>query len=131
MILEDAYNLLNCIAKINGTKMIAGQGRENYEKTIVTKKDSPTKYPKMDWLMEQGIIKTGDDIYVINHPEDIATVIDANTVEFNGEKLSFNQFGCKVTGWTVIQTYAMMKIVGNQETLAELRYKKMKELKMC
>ena len=128
---EDAYNLLNCIAKINGTKMIPGPDRLEYEKTIATKtKDSHAKYPKMDWLMQQGIIKAGDDIYVINHPEDIASVIDANTVEFNGEKMSFNQFGCKVTGWSSIQTYAWIKIVGNSETLAELRYKKMQELKM-
>ena len=126
---EDAYNLLNCIAKINGCELVNGPGRIKYEESVQVKtKESPKKYPKMDWLLEQGIINPGDDIYIVNHPEDIATIIDSDTVDYNGEKMSYNQFGCKVTGWKTIQVYAWTKKVGCNETLHELRLEKMREV---
>ncbi len=51
-------------------------------------------------------------------------------VSYNGEIMSMNAFGCKVTGWKAIQTYAMMKKVNDKKTLSELREEKMKELGM-
>lgn len=44
--------------------------------------------------------------------------------------MSFNQFGCKITGWKSIQIYAYMKKVGEKDTLVELREEKMHELGM-
>lgn len=61
----------------------------------------------MDWLLDQGIINTGDEVYLINHPEEVATVIDSKNDEYKGEKMSFNQFGCELTGRKVIQIYAL------------------------
>lgn len=87
-----------------------------------------TSLPKMKWLIEQGILHVGDEVYLIGYPEKIAIVIDKDNVEYNGEKMSFNQFGCKLTGWKSIQIYKYMKIVGNDETLDALRYKRMQEL---
>lgn len=134
---HDAYAILETIAEINNLKdnlvlvepTLEDIKREDEAEEIRTRK-SPQRYPKYDWLIEQGILHTGDKIYVINHPEELATVVDSNGVEFNGEYMSYNQFGCLITGWKAIQTYAMMKIVGHDETLAELRYSRMKELGM-
>ena len=44
--------------------------------------------------------------------------------------MSFNQFGCELTGWKAIQIYAFMKKVGDNKTLAKLREEKMRELGM-
>lgn len=44
--------------------------------------------------------------------------------------MSINAFGCKVTGWTVIQSYAFMRMVEDKKALSELREEKMKELGM-
>ncbi len=41
-----------------------------------------------------------------------------------------NAFGCKVTGWPVIQSYALMKKINESKTLSELREEKMRELEM-
>lgn len=84
----------------------------------------------MDWLIDQGIINTDDEVHLINHPEEIATVIDSKNVEYKGEKMSFNQFGCELTGWKAIQIYAFMKKVGGDKILSKLREEKMKELGM-
>ena len=82
----------------------------------------------MDWLINQGIINTGDEVYLINHSEEVATVIDSKNVEYKGEKMSFNQFGCELTGSYAIQIYAFMKKIGGDKTLSKLREEKMKEL---
>ena len=95
-----------------------------------TTKRKSTQLPKMDWLIEQGIINIGDEVYLINHPEEVATVIDAKNVEYKGNNMSFNQYGCEITGWKAIQIYAFMKKVGGNKTLAKLREEKMEELGM-
>ncbi len=131
---EDAYDLLRCIATINGLEdnlvlvepTIKAQEDEDESRT----KRKSTQLPKMDWLIEQGIINIGDEVYLINHPEEIAKVVDAKNVEYKGRVLSFNQFGCEITGWKAIQIYAFMKKVDGDKTLSKLREEKMAELGM-
>ena len=103
----------------------------NYE-SFETKQSriTRTNLPKMDWLIKEKLVHIGDKIYVIGHEDKKAVIKDAKNVEFEGIIMTFNAFGCKITGWTSIQTYAWMKIEGNDKTLSELREEKMKELKM-
>lgn len=131
---EDAYDILRCIAKINGLEdnlvLVEPTAKEMEDEDEATTKRKSTQLPKMDWLIEQGIINIGDKVYLINHPEEIATVVDAKNVEYKGNKMSFNQYGCDLTGWKAIQIYAFMKKVGGSKTLAKLREEKMEELGM-
>ena len=131
---EDAYDILRCIAKINGLEdnlvLVEPTAKEMEDEDEATTKRKSTQLPKMDWLIEQGIISIGDEVYLINHPEEVATVVDAKNVEYKGEKMSFNQYGCEITGWKAIQIYAFMKKVGGNKTLAKLREEKMEELGM-
>lgn len=131
---EDAYDILRCIAKINGLEdnlvLVEPTAKEMEDEDEATTKRKSTQLPKMDWLIEQGIINIGDEVYLINHPEEVATVVDAKNVEYKGEKMSFNQYGCEITGWKAIQIYAFMKKVGGNKTLAKLREGKMEELGM-
>ena len=131
---EDAYDILRCIAKINGLEdnlvLVEPTAKEMEDEDEATTKRKSTQLPKMDWLIEQGIISIGDEVYLINHPEEVATVVDAKSVEYKGEKMSFNQYGCELTGWKAIQIYAFMKKVGGNKTLAKLREEKMEELGM-
>lgn len=131
---EDAYDILRCIAKINGLEdnliLVEPTAKEMEDEDEATTKRKSTQLPKMDWLIEQGIINIGDEVYLINHPEEVATVIDAKNVEYKGEKMAFWKFGCELTGWKAIQIYAFMKKVGGNKTLAKLREEKMEELGM-
>lgn len=131
---EDAYDILRCIAKINGLEdnliLVEPTTKEMEDEDEATTKRKSTQLPKMDWLIEQGIISIDDEVYLINHPEEVATVVDSKNVEYKGEKMSFNQFGCELTGWKAIQIYAFMKKVGGNKTLAKLREEKMEELGM-
>ena len=131
---EDAYDILRCIAKINGLEdnliLVEPTAKEMEDEDEATTKRKSTQLPKMDWLIDQGIINIGDKVYLINHPEEVAIVVDAKNVEYKGNTMSFNQYGCELTGWKAIQIYAFMKKVGGSKTLAKLREEKMEELGM-
>lgn len=134
---HDAYSILETIAEINGLKdnlvlveatadQIANEETANEIRT----KRSVTQLPRMDWMIDQNLINIGDQIYVINHPEEVATIADSNNVLYKGKKMSLNQFGCLVTGWKAIQSYAFMKVVGSNDTLSVMRENRMRELQM-
>lgn len=134
---NDAYEILLGIAKINGMESnitlvepTSKEIKEEEEAEEGRTKRVMTQLPRMDWLIEQGIVNIGDEVYIINHPDEVAVIKNAESVEYKGELMSFNQFGCKITGWKAIQIYAYMKRVGEKDTLAELREEKMHELGM-
>lgn len=134
---NDAYEILLGIAKINGMEsnitLVEPTSKEIKEEEEAEEgriKRVMTQLPRMDWLIEQSIVNIGDEVYIINHPDEVAVIKNAESVEYKGELMSFNQFGCKITGWKAIQIYAYMKKVGEKDTLAELREEKMHELGM-
>lgn len=134
---SDAYSILEIIAQINGlednlvlVEPSAKQLKDEEEAEEIRTKRCYTSLPKLDWMIEQGIIKPGDKIYVISHPNDIATIVDGKHVEYNGKLMAAHKFGTLVTGWKAIQIYSTMKLVNGKKTLGELREEKMKELRM-
>lgn len=85
-------------------------------------KKSESNLPKMGKLIEFGIIKPGDKIYITLKPdESIATLIDEKYVDYNGQTMTINEWGCRVTGWQSIRIYAYVAIVGEIETLHQKR----------
>lgn len=85
-------------------------------------KNLEASLPKMDKLIEFGIIHKGDKVYLTPKPdESIATIIDEKYVDYNGEKITLNEWGRKVTGWKSIRIYAYMALLGEIETLQEKR----------
>ena len=83
--------------------------------------------PRMDKLIEWGIVSIGSNLFIKGYPEEIAEIIDTKNVKYKGEKMSFHKWGCKVTGWTSICIYEWAIEVGKSETLDELRTAKMLE----
>ena len=131
----DAFSILSAIAAINGMedKLVlveptAREIKEEEEAEQVRTRRPPKKMPDMGWMIEQGLIGIGDEIYVISRPDELAEIADSGHVIYKGERLSFNQFGCLVTGWKAIQIYACARIKGHKETLDQLRKERMKEL---
>ncbi|EPY2281123.1 hypothetical protein ACXAT1_002036 [Clostridium sporogenes] len=99
--------------------------------TYTTKSSTPitrNTFPGMDKLFEWGIIKGGDAVVIKNRDNSEATVIDSKYVDFKGEKLTFNKWGQKVTGWSSIRIYDWVLIKGNDKTLHEMRQEKMLSL---
>ena len=103
----------------------------NVDKTKVTI-NNPEKeddsLPKMDELISKGVVNIGDELYIKGYPETSkATLIDSKFVDFNGEQMTLNEWGCSITGWKSIRIYAHAIIVGEKETLHEKRLKMIEE----
>lgn len=131
----DAYSILETIAQINGLEdhlvLVEPSAKEvKDEEEAEEIRIKRTSLPKLDWMIEQGLVKPGDKICVISHPNEVATIIDGRHVEYNGETMSMNVFGCKVTGWSAIQSYALMRLVDSKKTLSEMREEQMRKLGM-
>ena len=58
---------------------------------------APTKYSRMDWMFEKELVAAGDVLCVINHPEEVATLIDTSTVEYQGKQMSILAWNKNVT----------------------------------
>ena len=99
--------------------------------TYKVKRDTPIKrttLPGMDKLLGWEIIKAGDAVVIKNRDDSEATVIDNKYVDFKGEKLTFNKWGQKATGWSSIRIYDWAMIKGNDKTLHEMRQEKILSL---
>lgn len=78
--------------------------------------------PKMNELIEAGLVHIGDELYITVKPtESKAVLLDSKYVQFNGEKMTLNDWGCKVTSWKSIRIYAYAAIVGEIDTLQQKR----------
>lgn len=82
------------------------------------------KFPKMDELIQAGIIHIGDELYITTDPKNsIAKLLDARHVEYNNKKMTLNEWGRLVTGWKSICIYEYSARFGETETLQQKRKK--------
>jgi hypothetical protein len=87
-----------------------------------------TFLPQMDKLFEWQVIQAGDSIEIKCFENSEAIIIDQTFVRFNEEKISYNNWGKKVTRWSSINIYQYAVLSSIKKTLHELRMEKMAEL---
>jgi hypothetical protein len=80
----------------------------------------PTKSRLRD-LISTGKIHIGEPIFTKKQPSQIATIIDGDTVEYQGEKLPINTWGQRMTGWSSISIYNSVFLVRTGQPLKNLR----------
>lgn len=56
-------------------------------------------------MVDRGLLPVGTTLTIKDRPDSAAKVVDGKRVEFRGEVISFNDWGCRATGWTAIQIY--------------------------
>lgn len=56
-------------------------------------------------MVERGLLPVGTALTIKDRPDSTATVVDGKRVEYRGEVMSFNAWGCRVTGWPSIRIY--------------------------
>jgi hypothetical protein len=119
-------------------RWVPGAGREDVSPFLNNYDDirqalSPTGFPKkgrrrsssvrMPALFTAGLVRPGDKIYVQNHPDAAASVIDPKWVEYREKRLTYNDWGMQVTGWSSINIYRSTVLARTEQTLEELRRK--------
>jgi len=105
------------------------------EKSRATSRVSPdetgmsrTYLPRMPKLFEWGIVQKDDLLTIKDFEDSEAKALNPKEVEFNGERMSYNQWGQKVTGWSSICIYEWAKSQRLDDLLDKLRREKMAEL---
>lgn len=109
---EDLINLIvkSCLHNTNSTN-------NNLKKHY-------SSYPKMNKLIEFGLIKPGDKLYITISPNNsVAELLDEKYVLYNNKKMTLNEWGCFITKWSTINIYKYAAIVDEIETLHEKRIK--------
>ena len=89
-----------------------------------------TNLPRMPKLFEWGLLKKGDKLYIRNHDKEASTaeVIDQRFVNYKGNKITYNQWGQDVTGWSSICIYEWAVKLDCDRTLDNLRRAKLQEI---
>jgi len=72
-------------------------------------------------LLRAGLVRPGDQVYTKKRPAASATVIDGKIVQYEGQRLSYNDWGTRVTGWVSINVYPQLVLARTGQTLDELR----------
>lgn len=72
---------------------------------IASRRPGRKTLPKVADLLAAGLLAPGAKLTIRNWPNSEATVIDGRRVSFGTEELSYNEWGCRVTGWSAIQIY--------------------------
>lgn len=72
-------------------------------------------------LLASGLVQVGERVFVKQHPDRLATIVDGNTVAFEGQHLSINTWGQQITGWISINIYEQVCLERTGQTLASLR----------
>jgi predicted type IV restriction endonuclease len=71
-------------------------------------------------LVELGRLPVGTTLTIRGRENSAARVLDGRHVEFGSARMTFNEWGQRVTGWSAIQIYAWACLPDGR-TLAELR----------
>ncbi|WP_176849500.1 type I restriction endonuclease [Belnapia rosea] len=73
-----------------------------------------------DDLVALGRLPVGTTLIIRGREGSAAKVLDGRTVEFKGQRLSFNEWGQRITGWPSIRIYTMACLPDGR-TLDQLR----------
>lgn len=84
--------------------------------------------PRMKELFKWSILVPDQKVYIKNKADSEAVIIDENTVSFNGETMTYNEWAKKVTGWSAMSVYESIIPEGETRTLHEIRLEKMNEM---
>lgn len=87
--------------------------------------------PKMAQLLKWGLIASGDMIYISTNSAEVATVKDDRQVIYQGQAMTFNAWGQKITGWSAINIYEWTVDQKTNKTLDTLRSEKAQEIEQA
>lgn len=126
-----------CIQKdhfLNIEKILPVQKLEAFYVGVMDKKEksktksansgaSKTTLPRIPKLLEAGLLKAGDVLYIKGKDKNAskAIVLDANYVKHENTKMTYSEWGKKITGWSTICIYDWAVRTSDSKTLSDLR----------
>src|SRR5258707_14606376 len=72
-------------------------------------------------MISSGKIQVGEKVYVDKRPDQLAKIVDRSKVEFQGKRLSINEWAKKMTGWRSVNIYTNVYLERTRQPLGQLR----------
>lgn len=97
---EDAYALLESIAKLSGTtnklQRLTPEGHEVLDEEVAAEVQADAQERKSPFSFTKCGIPVGAEIVLADHPEIVATVMDDRQIEYQGRKSSLSALARKI-----------------------------------
>jgi len=77
--------------------------------------------PLLKDMIAEGKVSVGEQVFTRKRPDRCATIVDGDTVEFEGEHMSINAWGQQMTGWSAISIYNSVFLERTGQPLKNLR----------
>ena len=78
--------------------------------------------PRLKDMISSGRVRIGERVYTRKQPDRFAIIIDGETVDYEGQRMSINVWGQKMTSWPSISIYQSVLLERTREPLGKLRY---------
>jgi hypothetical protein len=114
---ERLFDLIRYYTTEQTPEMIVRYGHQLEGSEIVR---IPVK-PRLKDMIVSGTVYIGDRIYIKKYPEQVATIVDGETVASEGKHIPINTWGQQITGWTSINIYNYVCLERTQQSLEKLR----------
>ena len=72
-------------------------------------------------MLADGRVRVGDRVYVRKQPDRFATIVNGETVEYEGQEMPINSWGQLMTGWPSISIYDSVILERTGQALKNLR----------
>jgi hypothetical protein len=114
---ERLFDLIKHYTTERTTEMIVRYGHqlEGSENTCI-----PVK-PRLKDMIISDKVTVGERIFIRKYPERVATIVDGETVAFEGKHVPINTWGQQITGWTSINIYNYVYLERTGQSLEKLR----------
>jgi hypothetical protein len=112
---QNIYALIQKYAINPGTYMASNYGIQG------DSDDKRTVASDLGEMLANGRVRIGERVFTKKQPLRFARIVDGNTVEFEGKKMSINAWGQQMTGWVSINIYASVILERTNQPLGALR----------
>lgn len=117
---ERAKSIFSLIEKYTIERAIEMATRHSIQTSDSEMIKVPTK-PRLKDLISSGKIHIGEHVFTKKQPDQFATIVDGDLVEYRGEILPINTWGQKMTGWSSISIYHSVFLARTGQPLNDLR----------
>jgi len=116
---ERAERIFDKIKEVTSDRMttiearhgVVSESREANQTTVLRLKD----------LIGMGLVLAGDRVFVKKRPDQFASIVDGDNVDYDGKRMLINTWGQQMTGWPSISIYASVYLERTGQTIGSLR----------
>ena len=114
---DHIFNKIEAVTSLMAPEMIKDFGAPTDTADLTQLKEKA----KLKDLLALGKVQAGEQVYTRKKPDQFATIVDGDSVNFNGHIMLINTWGQQMTGWSSISIYDSVFLKRTGQPLKSLR----------